>query len=96
MSQAKPCRETYINLYHPLHRHPCRSEHGGDIPAALFCLLGHGTFDQVSELVCGDLARDEDLIVCYDGLGLCMCVGESALVSILSGFTGVSGWSEWG
>jgi len=50
--QQKP----YINLNHSLHHRPCRSEHSGNIAAALFRLLGHGALDQVSRLVRGDLA----------------------------------------
>ena len=73
--ESERMENTNPNPDHPPDLAPRRLKHSPDIPTAHRRLLRHGTLDQLSLAVGGDLARDPDLRGGADGLrvGPCCC-----------------------
>lgn len=68
--RRKKRKQAYINLDNLAHARPGRSQNSLEVIAASLGLIGNGTLDQRAGGVGGDLAGDEELAVCADGLGL--------------------------
>ena len=68
------------HLDDPVQAYTSLGEDSLDVLTALCCLVRDAAFNQLALVVCGDLAGDEDLGACDDGLGL---FWESALLASL-------------
>jgi len=79
------------NLDNPLNANTGFGEDSLDVLAAHLGLVGDAAFDQVALCVGGDLARDEDIGACDDGLGLGVfaCVSPLSLLFFLFPFAPV-------
>lgn len=85
-------KKTYINLDDLLHATSRSVQNSLDVITAHLGLVANRALDQVRGSVCGNLARDEDLAVCADGLGLgylassssssCCCPSFSLLLGV--------------
>jgi hypothetical protein len=74
--------EEDIDLDDPRHLHPRLRKYPHDILAAHLRLIRNAALDQIALCVGGDLARDEDVGACDDGLGLSRCVSSVSLQSL--------------
>lgn len=63
------------HLDNPIHANTRLGEYALDVLAAHLCLIRNASFDQVALGVGGDLARDEDIGACDDGLCLWSALG---------------------
>lgn len=86
--------EEDVALDHPLDADTSLCQYADNVLAALLRLVCDAAFDQVALVVCGDLAGDEDLRACDDGLGLRVLVSvrETAAVSPWSRVVELCGW----
>jgi hypothetical protein len=78
----------FTHLNNPLNPDPSLGQYPLDVLAALLRLVCDAALDQVALVIGGDLARDEDLGACDDGLGL------FARVSVLRCYSSLAlfGW----